>query len=288
MTESNELVRIREVVDTQIVYEDTFEKEVATVEYFYFGRGFSDMPLHIHRHVETQFIFQGTGSFHVDGSDYRCTDGLLLIFPYQPHSNAAVPDCRQYSAIINPNSFPAYASTFFDFYPKHSFIPRGDLPRGFSELMEYGCALSRNEADCRFRERLLTDITSVLIGEALSAVELVSRRDETSAASISLIGRIIHYCVTHLSEDLSLAAIADRFYVNRSYVSRLFAKKLGCSYGDFITAQRLSAACEQLSQSAKPITEIAYDCGFHNQSSFNRIFLAKHGITPSEYRKTQK
>ena len=274
-----------EVVRKQIEYEDTFEKGISNVEYFYFGRGFSYMPTHIHRHVETQFVFRGTGLFNVDGREYECSDGLLIIFPYQPHSNVDAPDCRQYSAIINPNSFECYAPTFFDYYPKSNFIPKSELPIGFGELMEYGFELSHNEKDRRFRERILTDITSVIIGEALSSLELLSRHDETSAESISMLGRVINYCVTHLSEDLTLSGLAEKFYVDRSHISRLFSKKLGVSYSEFITSQRVSTACEQLSKTSKPITEIAYDCGFHNQSSFNRVFLVQRGMTPSEYRK---
>ena len=35
---------------------------------------------------------------------------------------------------------------------------------------------------------------------------------------------------------------------------------------------------------SEPITEIAYECGFRNQSNFNRVFLARTGMTPREYR----
>ena len=88
-----------------------------------------------------------------------------------------------------------------------------------------------------------------------------------------------------MTEDLSLEALSKEFFLDRSYISRLFRKKLGISYVEFISAQRVSSACEMLSKTSKSITEIAYDCGFRNQSSFNRVFLAQRGMTPTEYRK---
>lgn len=90
-----------------------------------------------------------------------------------------------------------------------------------------------------------------------------------------------------MTEDLSLEALSKEFFLDRSYISRLFRKKLGISYVEFISAQRVSPACEMLSKTSKSITEIAYDCGFRNQSSFNRVFLAQRGMTPTEYRKKQ-
>lgn len=38
---------------------------------------------------------------------------------------------------------------------------------------------------------------------------------------------------------------------------------------------------------SEPITEIAYECGFRNQSNFNRVFLARTGMTPREYRNSR-
>ena len=263
-------------------YEEKFELTIPHVRYFGYD-GFSNVGLHLHRHVETQYLMSGNVEFTVDGQKYRCEDGLLIVFPYQPHSNVGTKKCRQLSAIINPNSFEYYVPTFFDFCPKSNFIPKSQLPVGFMELMAYGFELSHNDSH-PFRERLLNDVTSVIIGQALSSLELISRREASSSESISTIGRIVNYCVTHLSENLSLDVLSKEFFLDKSYISRLFQKKLGISYVEFITSQRVSTACEMLSNTSRPITEIAYDCGFRNQSSFNRVFRAHCGMTPSEYR----
>ena len=268
----------------KVAYEDRFEKDIRVANYYGY-LGLVENPLHLHRHVETQYLIRGSVEFTVDNRVYNVSDGLLVIFPYQPHANVRAKEAKQVSAIIDPNSFEYYAPTFFDYYPKNNFIPKSELPNGFRDLIEYGFHLSHAHEEVPFRERLITDVTSVIIGQALSALELVSRHDETGSESISTIGRIINYCVTHISDDLSLPTLSDKFFIDKSYISRLFRKKLGVSYIEFITSQRISTACELLSKTSKPITEIAYDCGFHNQSSFNRVFLAQRGMTPSEYRK---
>ena len=269
-----------------VIYEDRFEKEINVANYYGY-LGLKPNGLHLHRHVETQYLIRGSVEFTVDDRVYNVAEGLLVIFPYQPHSNAASPEAKQVSAIINPNSFDCYAPTLFDYYPRNNFIPNSELPVGFRDLIEYGFHISHDHREIPFKERIMTDITAVVLGTALSLLDLVSRRDETSAESVSMIGRVINYCVTHLSEDLSLDTLSKVFFVDKSYISRLFRKKLGISYVEFISSQRVSTACELLAKTPKSITEIAFDCGFRNQSSFNRIFQSQRGMTPSEYRKKQ-
>ena len=57
------------------------------------------------------------------------------------------------------------------------------------------------------------------------------------------------------------------------------------SFVDFISSQRVFNACQALTGSSKPITEIAYECGFRNQSTFNRVFREQTGVTPREFRR---
>ena len=43
-----------------------------------------------------------------------------------------------------------------------------------------------------------------------------------------------------------------------------------------------------LVDTTRNIAEICYDCGFNNLSNFNRIFKAKRGVTPREFRAMYK
>ena len=125
---------------------------------------------------------------------------------------------------------------------------------------------------------------TLIIGETLSAMTLVPREEEMGNQSIQTIGYVINYCVSHISEDLSLSSVADALYLNKYYVSKLFSSKLGMTFSDFITNQRLYCVCERLTSGTRPIIEIAYECGFRNLSNFNRVFRARIGMTPREYR----
>ncbi|MDP5079714.1 MAG: helix-turn-helix domain-containing protein [Opitutales bacterium] len=47
---------------------------------------------------------------------------------------------------------------------------------------------------------------------------------------------------------------------------------------------RLSRAARELLDTDDTVSDIAYECGFNNLANFNRSFLTRYKITPSEYR----
>ena len=56
----------------------------------------------------------------------------------------------------------------------------------------------------------------------------------------------------------------------------------------YITQQRLSHACQLLSTTNIPITEIGGRVGFQSISSFNRAFARYKSLSPRDYRQQYK
>jgi AraC-like DNA-binding protein len=85
----------------------------------------------------------------------------------------------------------------------------------------------------------------------------------------------------------SKEAVAEQLGISaRSLHRRL--QEVGTSYRDIVDATRLSQACEQLSSSDAPVGDIADRLGFSSRQAFMRWFRQQLGITPSQYRHTQK
>lgn len=247
-------------------------------------RGFGDFPEHLHRQIELQYFFSDAVEFCVDGQTLECRDGLLLIFPFQIHSNKARRGCRHFSAIISPDILPAYSSVLMNERPICPFIPSERLPGFITDLLDRAYSLDRDGDDLRFRQ-VHNDIFSLIIGESLRALETVKRDAVTTAGSIPTITRVINYCVSHLSDELTLDSVAGALFLDKFYISKLFAAKINMSFVEFINSQRIFNACQALTDSSKSITEISYECGFRNQSTFNRVFREQIGVTPRDYRR---
>ena len=107
------------------------------------------------------------------------------------------------------------------------------------------------------------------------------RRDSRSQ---SCIDKARDYIDQNLDQDLSLILLAEKVYLNPSYLSILFKKKAGCNVSDYIKAERLKKARQLLTESRLKINEIARQVGYPNATYFGKFIKQETGLTPLEYR----
>lgn len=84
------------------------------------------------------------------------------------------------------------------------------------------------------------------------------------------------------------AILGARFGVSPSHLARRFREEFGVTVGERIRELRLEAAAERLRQGERPISEIATESGFADQSHLTRLFRKQFGPTPARYRRTAK
>ena len=82
----------------------------------------------------------------------------------------------------------------------------------------------------------------------------------------------------------SLTELATLAGVHQVHLSREFRKHYNCTIGEFIRKRRVEHACNLLSKSDSPLSEIALTCGFSDQSHFSAMFKTHIGLTPAKFR----
>ena len=92
------------------------------------------------------------------------------------------------------------------------------------------------------------------------------------------------YIDDHFAENPTLSELADLVCMTPSSFSRYFKNKTDSTLSNYIIDVKLAYAVRLLLDTSHSIAEICYDCGFNNQSNFNRIFKSKKGQTPREFR----
>jgi len=88
--------------------------------------------------------------------------------------------------------------------------------------------------------------------------------------------------------DLSIDAVARRQGITPRYLAMLFAG-LHTSFTQFVLVNRLEQAHRMLRDRRyveRPISDIAYACGFGDLSYFNRAFRRRYQATPSDVRES--
>ncbi|MCR5100381.1 MAG: AraC family transcriptional regulator [Butyrivibrio sp.] len=102
------------------------------------------------------------------------------------------------------------------------------------------------------------------------------------------IGSAINFINSNLESKLTLSNIADKFNINKSYLSSRFKKEVGENITDFIKHKRIEHAVFFLENTDLSVMDISYKCGIFDLSYFTKLFKEEKGISPTEYRKELK
>ncbi|MEK4295125.1 hypothetical protein BSK65_00475 [Paenibacillus odorifer] len=89
----------------------------------------------------------------------------------------------------------------------------------------------------------------------------------------------------NIDQEVTLQMVADRFFYNPSYLSRLFKRKLDKNYMRFVTEIRMEYAQECLKKPEILVTDVCTMCGYKSYKHFVKTFRSITNMTPSDYRK---
>ena len=84
----------------------------------------------------------------------------------------------------------------------------------------------------------------------------------------------------HLQEDLDMDILAERFFISKYHMMRLFKAQTGFTVHTYLLQRRLLAA-RQLIERGMLATEACYRSGFRSYSSFTRAYSKHFGATPT-------
>jgi len=88
----------------------------------------------------------------------------------------------------------------------------------------------------------------------------------------------------HISEKISIEALADLVAVGRRSFERRFKLATSNSVFEYIQRVKIEAAKRQFESSRKNISEVMFDVGYTDTKAFRDLFKKLTGLTPIEYR----
>lgn len=92
----------------------------------------------------------------------------------------------------------------------------------------------------------------------------------------------------HSADDITLSAAAGIAGVSPGYLSMVFSERFGCGFSEYLNRVRVENACTFLREGGMKMYEIAFRVGFRDEKYFSRVFRKFMGVSPSEYRRSQK
>lgn len=86
-------------------------------------------------------------------------------------------------------------------------------------------------------------------------------------------------------DRINLDDLAERFYINKFYLARIFKEQFGTSINNYLLQIRITHAKQLLRFTDRTVETIGRECGVEDANYFSRMFRKVEGISPGEFRR---
>lgn len=250
-----------------------------------------DFFWHYHPEYELTFIAKGKGKRLVGDSYDEFSDGdLVLLGPQLPHT--WVGDGKRkdnYSAVVIQfsNEFIAPFLVLPEFSEIKKLLSKSHLGLYFptsknSKVIELIMTLPTLQGieaiSCLFT--ILQQISKAKFQPLASVFFQPLKRKENEIR----VNKVFQYVQLHYKSQVSVRKAASLIHLSESAFCKFFKKTSGKTFSDYVNEIRVAHASGLLTETDKPIANIAFECGFESLTYFNRVFLKKKKMTPGKYR----
>jgi AraC-like DNA-binding protein/quercetin dioxygenase-like cupin family protein len=251
-----------------------------------------DFPTHYHPEYEINYVEKAKGKRIVGESvcDYQDTD-LVIVGPNIYHSWQSETGGAELVVTIQfqKDLFPASFQNKNILFSIKEMLERSNRGIEFSKetislLAPRIKSLIHENGFISFLEFLnILHVMSVSENQKVLCSQTFS--PELDIFKSRRIRLACDYINKNFQNKIMINDLADLVGMTNSSFCHFFKKRTSKSFVDYLNEVRIGHASVQLMETTKTISEVCYNCGFNNVSNFNRIFRAKKGLTPSEFRK---
>lgn len=247
---------------------------------------------HYHPEIELIYIEEGSGKRHVGNHISHFSDGdLLLIGSNVPHYGFSPTLNDIEKEIVVQFNESCFGKGFLNMVETSSIsnvFDRAQLGISFhGDTKKYiGQRLKRMLKKTSFEKLIeLIKIFHVLsLSDQYTILNATGTSLQVKGDDNLRIDSVYEYVRNNFSEKISVDLIANEVNMTVSSFCRFFKKTTNKTFVQFLNEYRIAHACNLLSEQSHSVLDIAFECGFSNQSNFNRAFRKITGKSPSQFR----
>ena len=251
-------------------------------------------PPHQHDFFELFLLLDDRIDDIVEGMRYSLSPGnVVLVAPGQMHRPDVAGPTRNIDRFVLWIS-TEYVRSITDALPQLHYVLWGDMTgRNLIQPDDETAAMFRQLLFALHREDARPDADSSALARSIIAQLLIycsrsiaSRTDiapHKAEQRYREIMRVYEHIVANLPDrDLTVGALAERFFMDKNTLTRQFKRQVGMTPGECIRRHRLEAVRRQIRRGA-PMQQACAECGFSDYSAFYRAFRQAYGISPSDF-----
>ncbi|MDX2681446.1 helix-turn-helix domain-containing protein [Streptomyces sp. NY05-11A] len=239
-------------------------------------------------YVVVELLDKGVARLEHDARDVGIRPGAVFIYDMASPVRLIPPECFQTKSLVLPRQVLSLSES--DLKRITASPLRTDTALGgllsvlLSRLMDTVGSYRPHARDLLARN--VVDLLTVLADEQLGR-----NPEGTPSGDATMLLRIQTFIGRHLADpDLTPEAIARAHHISVRYLHKLFEGE-DTTVGRWIQRRRLEACRRDLAhRESKNVTilAVAHRWGFTSAAHFSRVFRAVYGMSPSEWRDTNR
>ncbi len=247
------------------------------------------IKMHMHQMYEMLWLMHGDASYMIENTTYRLNEGdIIFTRPNEMHA-----------IIFHSDEY--YERSFLQFSPQFANFLNTSLTKVFDHLPKGGNIISAETAEKFGLYRYFEEIAEYTLEKpsfwraavhaklTLLMIDLNTVfKTEISPPPIKendRIEKVAEYLTEHT--DATLDELSALFFINKYHLCHAFKDRYGLTIKEFINMRRIMRA-KQLIHEGHRITELCYQCGFNDYTTFYKTLKKLTGKTPSDFFKAIK
>lgn len=227
-------------------------------------------------------VLEGSGTLTYNGQSHTLAKGDCVFL-----------DCRKpYSHRSSENLWTLkwvhfYGPSMHNIYEK--YLQRGGMThftsqrsREYNELLQELFIIA--SSDSHVKDMQINEKLSALLTILMQESWRPDKKNPRFSGKRNL-REIKDYIDLHYHQKITLDDLAQQFFINKFYLTRLFKEQFGISVNHYLLQVRTTQAKQLLRFSNLSIEQVGQECGMNDANYFSRMFKKVEGITPGEYRR---
>lgn len=252
-----------------------------------------EVAYHYHDFDKITIFLKGNVNYIIEGKSYELKPYDIVLVRHNDIHRLDVDNSVPYDRIIvyiSVNFMNAYKTDTYDLSycfqkaeEEHSNVLRIPSP-GKSSLFRSISQLEKSFTDDGYAAELFRQVLFLEFMVHLNRATLKNRLEfiDTDNCNSKILD-ILRYINENLEGELGIENLAERFYISKYYMMRLFKQETGYTLGQYTSQKRLLLA-KELILSGVQSTQACFDCGFKDYSTFTRAYRKFFGESPKDTR----
>ncbi|HWB25133.1 MAG TPA: AraC family transcriptional regulator [Chitinophagaceae bacterium] len=225
--------------------------------------------MHYHEHPNIYFILNGGSTEKKHGKETELRTGSL----------------RFYYAGEQHRNIRTACSESINIEIETSLLLQEGLTEAYIREAAYSVPCFKSSILKIFRELKSTAPSAACLDMLLLELIALAQKEDGGNARPPWTATLRDFLNDCWDEPFTLQQLSDVVKINPISISKHFPRHFGCTLSEYTRRLKVDRAIALVKQKELPLTDIAYSCGFADQSHFIRVFKSQTGYAPGEYRK---